>query len=181
MTLHHNLWAHNDSRNPRLGDNDGNGPFPVFDVRNNVIYDFGAIASGMTGDRLSANYVNNYIRPGPSSRGARGVIVLTDTAQASFYVEGNVIDGRDGTTDRALFDRTELEGRPLVTLVDRPFPAPPVPTTAAAVALKEVLAGAGATRPRRDEVDTRLVREVEQRAGRIIDSQKDVGGWAGYR
>ena len=181
VTLHHNLWAHNDSRNPRLGDNYGKGPYPVFDVRNNVIYDFGAIASGMTGDRLSANYVNNYIRPGPSSRGARGVIVLTDTAQASFYVEGNVIDGRDGTTDRALFDRTELEGRPLVTLVDRPFPAPPVPTTAAAVALKEVLAGAGATRPRRDEVDTRLVREVEQRAGRIIDSQKDVGGWAGYR
>jgi len=181
VTLHHNLWAHNDSRNPRLGDNYGKGPYPVFDVRNNVIYDFGAIASGMTGDRLSANYVNNYIRPGPSSRGARGVIVLTDTAQASFYVEGNVIDGRDGTTDRALFDRTELEGRPLVTLVDRPFPAPPVPTTAAAVALKEVLAGAGATRPRRDEVDTRLVREVEQRGGRIIDSQKDVGGWAGYR
>ena len=181
VTLHHNLWAHNDSRNPRLGDNDGNGPFPVFDVRNNVIYDFGAIASGMTGDRLSANYVNNYIRPGPSSRGARGVIVLTDTAQASFYVEGNVIDGRDGTTDRALFDRTELEGRPLVTLVDRPFPAPPVPTTAAAVALKEVLADAGATKPRRDAVDTRLVREVEHRSGRIIDSQKDVGGWAGYR
>ena len=181
VTLHHNLWAHNDSRNPRLGDNYGKGPYPVFDVRNNVIYDFGAIASGMTGDRLSANYVNNYIRPGPSSRGARGVIVLTDTAQASFYVEGNVIDGRDGTTDRALFDRTELEGRPLVTLVDRPFPAPPVPTTAAAVALKEVLAGAGATRPRRDEVDTRLVHEVEQRGGRIIDSQKDVGGWAGYR
>ena len=181
VTLHHNLWAHNDSRNPRLGDNYGKGPYPVFDVRNNVIYDFGAIASGMTGDRLSANYVNNYIRPGPSSRGARGVIVLTDTAQASFYVEGNVIDGRDGTTDRALFDRTELEGRPLVTLVDRPFPAPPVRTTAAAVALKEVLADAGATKPRRDAVDTRLVREVEQRGGRIIDSQKDVGGWAGYR
>jgi len=180
VTLHHNLWAHNDSRNPRLGDNYGNGPFPVFDVRNNVIYDFGSIASGMTGDRLSANYVNNYIRPGPSSRGARGVIVLTDTAQASFYVEGNVIDRRDGTPDRALFDRTEREGRPLVTLVDRPFPAPPVPTTAAAVALKEVLADAGATRPRRDAVDARLVREVEQRGGRIIDSQKDVGGWPVY-
>ena len=32
VTLHHNLWAHNDSRNPRLGDNYGNPPFPVFDV-----------------------------------------------------------------------------------------------------------------------------------------------------
>jgi len=92
-----------------------------------------------------------------------------------------VIDGRAGAKNRALFDRTELDGRPLVTLVDRPFPAPPVPTTAAAVALKEVLADAGATKPRRDAVDTRLVREVEHRSGRIIDSQKDVGGWAGYR
>ena len=65
VTLHHNLWAHNDSRNPRLGDNYGSAPFPTFDVRNNVIYDYGAIASGMTGDQLSANYVANYIRPGP--------------------------------------------------------------------------------------------------------------------
>lgn len=181
VTLHHNLWVHNDSRNPRLGDNYGKPPFPVFDVRNNVIYDYGAIASGMTGDQLSANYVNNYIRPGPSSRATRGAIVLTDTAQASFYVRGNVIEGKDGEQIAALFDRTELAGRRLVTLVERAFPAPPVPTTSAAAALRDVLADAGATRPRRDAVDARLVREVEQRTGRIIDSQKDVGGWPDYR
>jgi hypothetical protein len=68
-----------------------------------------------------------------------------------------------------------------VTLVERAFPAPPVPTTSAAAALRDVLADAGATRPRRDAVDARLVREVEQRTGRIIDSQKDVGGWPDYR
>src|SRR5262245_39047844 len=67
VTLHHNLWAHNDSRNPRLGDNYGREPWPTFDVRNNVVYDYGSIASGMTGDHLSANYVGNYIRPGPST------------------------------------------------------------------------------------------------------------------
>ena len=45
VTFHHNLWIHNDSRNPRLGDNYGKGPtFPTFDVRNNVIYDFGGTA-----------------------------------------------------------------------------------------------------------------------------------------
>lgn len=49
-------------------------------MRNNVIYDYGGIASGMTGDHLSANYVANYIRPGPSSNTTRGPIVLTDTA-----------------------------------------------------------------------------------------------------
>src|SRR5437763_13923860 len=45
----HNLWAHNNSRNPRLGDNYGrDGKPPQFDVRNNVISDYGGIASGLT-------------------------------------------------------------------------------------------------------------------------------------
>jgi pectate lyase len=183
VTLHHNLWAHNDSRNPRLGDNYGAAPFPVFDVRNNVIYDYGGIASGMTGDRLSANYVGNYIRPGPSSNRTRGPIVLTDTAAVSYFLEGNVVDGRDALTkdNSGLFDRRQVDGRTLVTLAPRPFDAPAVRTTSAVDALREVLAGAGATLPRRDAVDTRLVREVEQRTGRIIDSQADVGGWPTYR
>jgi hypothetical protein len=183
VTLHHNLWAHNDSRNPRLGDNYGNAPFPTFDVRNNVIYDYGAIASGMTGDHLSANYVANYIRPGPSSNRTRGPIALTDTAAVRYFVQDNVVDGRDDLTkDNArLFDRRELDGRVLFTLVPQAFAAPAVRTTSAVEALRDVLAGAGATLPRRDAVDLRLVREVEQRSGRVIDTQKDVGGWPDYR
>ena len=183
VTLHHNLWAHNDSRNPRLGDNYGTPPFPVFDVRNNVIYDYGAIASGMTGDHLSANYVGNYIRPGPSSNRTRGPIALTDTAAVDSYVRDNVVEGRDAlTADNAgLFDRRQVGERALFTLAVRAFPAPPVRTTSALEALRDVLAGAGATRPRRDAVDVRLVRDVEQRSGRVIDSQKDVGGWPDYR
>jgi len=183
VTLHHNLWAHNDSRNPRLGDNYGREPWPTFDVRNNVIYDYGAIASGMTGDRISTNYVANYIRPGPSSRTDRAPIVLTDTAAVSYFVEGNVIEGRDALTadNTKLFTPPALNGRSLVTIVGRPFDAPAVRTTSAAQALRDVLAGAGATRPRRDAVDARIVREVETRTGRIIDSQKDVGGWPADR
>src|SRR5262245_25558051 len=172
VSLHHNLWAHNDSRNPRLGDNYGAPPFPSFDVRNNVIYDYGSIASGMTGDRLSANYVANYIRPGPSSS-RRGPIVLTDTADVRYFVEGNVVDGRDDiTADNAkLFDRAALNGRSLVSIVARPFPAPAVRTTSAQQALADVLAGAGATLPRRDAVDARIVHEVPTRTGRIIDPE----------
>jgi pectate lyase len=185
ITLHHNLWAHNESRNPRLGDNYGREPWPTFDVRNNVIYDYGSIASGMTGDRISTNYVGNYIRPGPStrlgasSRAGREPIVLTDTAAVTYFVEGNIVEGRaDLTADNTqLFTPSVVNGRSLVTIVRRPFDAPPVRTTSAAQALTDVLAGAGATLPRRDAVDARIVREVETRTGRIIDSQKDVGGW----
>jgi len=182
VTLHHNLWAHNAARNPRLGDDYGRPPWPLFDVRNNVVYDYGEIASGMTGDNLEANYVGNYVRPGPSSDTKRGVVVLTDTAAVRYHVAGNVVEGRPGTTadNRLLFDRLEAGGRRLVTLVDEPFDVPPVRTTDAAQALWDVLAGVGATRPRRDAVDARIVREVATRSGRIIDSQREVGGWPPY-
>src|SRR5215471_5276536 len=48
VTLHHNLWAHNEERNPRLGDNYGRGTPPTFDFRNNVMYDWGKLCSGWT-------------------------------------------------------------------------------------------------------------------------------------
>jgi pectate lyase len=180
VTLHHNLWAHNSSRNPRLGDNYGTSPWPVFDVRNNVIYDYGTIASGMTGDRLQANYASNYIRPGPSSDTRRGPIVLTDTAEVSYYVSGNLVEGRPELTGDRLFDRPVLNGRRLVTLVSSPFHAPAVHVTTATEALARVLEDAGATRPRRDAVDARIVGDVRNRTGGQIDSQNAVGGWPIY-
>ena len=175
VTLHHNLWAHNDSRNPRIGDNYGAPPWPTFDVRNNVIYDYGGVAHGMVGDRLSANFVGNYIRPGPSSDAKKAPIALTDTAAVGYYLEGNVVEGRKTAADLTLFNLAER-----VTLAKGPFQAPPVRTTSAETALEEVLAGAGATLPRRDPVDARIVREVRERTGKIIDSQKQVGGWPAY-
>ena len=183
VTFHHNLWAHNAARNPRLGDNYGKPPFPVFDVRNNVIYDYGEIASGMTGDRLSVNYAGNFVRPGPSSNRRRGVIVFTDTADAAYYLEGNVVEGRDDWTsdNTKMFDRTEFGGKRLVTTVAAPFEAPRVTTTDARKALGDVLAGAGAVLPRRDAVDARIVQSVEKSGGQIIDSQAQVGGWPDYR
>ena len=182
VTLHHDLWAHNAARNPRLGDDYGRPPWPLFDVRNNVIYDYGGIASGMTGDNLRANYVGNYVRPGPSSDTKRGIVVLTDTAAVSYHVAGNMVEGRPGLTadNRLIFDRVEAGGRRLVTLAAEPFDAPPVRTTGAEQALREVLADVGATRPRRDAIDARVVREAEVLSGRIIDSQNEVGGWPVY-
>lgn len=183
VTLHHNLWAHNVERNPRLGDNYGRPPFPVFDVRNNVVYDYGKMASGMTGDRLSANYVGNYIRPGPSSDRSRGVIVFTPTSDTAYFVEGNLVEHRpDWTSDNSkLFDKADIGGRRLVSIVKEPFETPFVRTTSAREALRDVLAGAGATLPRRDLVDERIVRQVKQGTGAIIDSQDQVGGWPPYR
>jgi hypothetical protein len=181
VTLHHNLWAHHTARNPRLGDNYRRPPYPTFDFRNNVIYNFGAMCSGMTGDILSANYVANYIRPGPDSNLNRGIIVFTDTAETQFFLEGNVVEGRPDWTAGRLFDRTEHAGKQLVTLVSGPFAAPAIRASTAAGAFKAVLDRAGATLPERDAVDARIVREVLTRTGGIIDSQWETGGWPVYR
>lgn len=183
LSLHHNLWAHNNARNPRLGENYHQPPFPTFDVRNNVIYNFGEMCSGMTGDNLRVNYVANYIRPGPNSNRQRGVIVFTDTAEANYHVADNVVEGEeDATKDNGrLFDRTEFKGKKLVTRELQPFPAPEIRTTEAAAALAEVLQSAGATRPVRDAVDQRIIASVRGRTGSIIDSPAQVGGWPEYR
>jgi pectate lyase len=183
VSLHHNLWAHNNARNPRLGENYQIPPYPTFDVRNNVIYNYGDLCSGMTGDHLSVNYVANYIRPGPNSNPKHGVIVFTDTADANYFVAENVVDGNaTATQDNGnLFDRTECNGKKLVTREAKPFATPEIKTTSATLALAEVLRGAGATRPVRDAVDQQIVRDVRQRTGAIIDSPKQVGGWPEYR
>jgi hypothetical protein len=170
LSLHHNLWAHNRGRNPRLGDNYGKPPFPTFDVRNNVIYNYGG--PSVTGDTFETNYVANYIQPGPNT-GRQQPIGPTPKAALKFYVEGNEI-ARKATKD--VFYK--LDG---VTVVASPFAVPKVRTVSAEEAYKMVLAGVGATVPVRDAVDARIIADVRNGAGRIVNSQKEVGGWPDYK
>jgi pectate lyase len=178
VTWHHNLWAHNDARNPRLGDNYGRPPFPTFDVRNNVIYDYGEIASGLTQGVLKVNYVGNCIRPGPSSK-VTTPIHIGGPSDLSFYIKDNIFEGNSALTadNSQFFDPIMIDGKRQVQTVVQPFDAPSVTTASALSALDAVLATVGASLPRRDSVDARIVSEVRQHKGSIIDSQQQVGGW----
>jgi hypothetical protein len=178
VSWHHNLWIHNDARNPRLGDNYGRPPFPTFDVRNNVIYDYGATCSGLTQGRLKVNYVANYIRPGPSSR-APTPIRVGGPSDLRFHIRDNFFEGNDALTEdnARFFDRVEIDGQQQVQTVAEPFTAAPVTTVAAKAACELVLASVGASLPVRDAADARLIDEVRRRGGRIINSQSEVGGW----
>jgi hypothetical protein len=178
VSWHHNLWIHNDARNPRLGDNYGRPPFPTFDVRNNVIYDYGTTCSGLTQGHLQVNYVANYIRPGPSSK-APTPIRVGGSSDLRFHIRDNIFEGNDVlTADNArFFDQVEIAGQRQVQTVAEPFPALPVTTVAAPAAYELVLASVGASLPVRDAADTRLIGEVRSRGGHIINSQSEVGGW----
>ncbi|HUR59896.1 MAG TPA: hypothetical protein VM029_19400 [Opitutaceae bacterium] len=182
VTFHHNLWIHNDARNPRLGDNYGRGPgFPTFDVRNNVIYDHGGTASGLTQGNLKANYVANYIRPGPSSKAKTPITVGNKPLDSDlqFFIRDNVFEGNAELTqdNTKFFSAHEIDGKRQVRLFDQPWAAPAVRTVSANDAVELVLATVGASLPARDPVDTRLVGHVRTRSGEMINSQTEVGGW----
>jgi len=55
-----------------------------------------------------------------------------------------------------------------------------VQTQSAAEAFELVLRNAGATRPRRDSVDARIVSDARNGTGKIINDEKKVGGWPAY-
>ena len=125
VSLHHNLWIHNDARNPRMGDDYGKPPFPIFDFRNNVIYNFGGAASGLTQGRLDVNYVANYIRPGPSSR-ARTPITVGTPSELVFFIRDNVFEGNAALTsdNTQFFSPTKIRPPGRSARSRRLFPRP---------------------------------------------------------
>lgn len=172
ISFHHNLLAHNNDRNPQPT-NPG-----LADIRNNLVYNYGenaALTSNSHG-RPRFNFVGNRYIPGPDTdRSEHELDVYGPTGVGwAFYVRGNIGPHRT-SNDQPQARTVSPEGRS--SMVDRPFPTAPVTTTGAAKATGQVLARAGATEPYRDAVDRRVVGDVRDRSGRIIDSPAQVGGW----
>jgi len=178
VTWHHNLFAHNLSRNVRF-----QGAVDA-DFRNNVIYDWGWAAAYGEFDRL--NYVGNYLKAG-SSTTQRPYLFFHDgeavVMPESVFVTHNLIEGEPKAPGvntnnwRGMgyyyYDRNSLGA-------SEPFPAPPVTTEPAQLAFEHVLENAGATLPKRDAVDERIVRETREGTGHIINWVKDIGGWPDF-
>lgn len=174
-TFHHNLWASNSGRNPSVG---MNGDFGFF---NNVIFNW-VHRTTDGGDHLSYfNIINNYWKPGPATpnRDIRHRILKPESrrgkeAQKEFgkaYVAGNIVEGNERVSNDNWDGGVQIEadelgpGQKLEEVlkqvrVDNPFPHAHVTITDAQQAYKDVLARAGATLPKRDAVDERVVKMV---------------------
>lgn len=172
ISFHHNLLAHNNDRNPQPT-NPG-----LADIRNNVIYNYGenaALTSNSHG-RPRFNFIGNYYKPGrDSDRDEYELDVYgSESLGWAFYVKGNIGPHRRRDTSPQRYT-VDPDGRS--SMVGTPFRTAWVRTTSAATAYRQVLARAGATYPHRDAVDRRVVRNVREGTGRIIDSPAQVGGW----
>jgi pectate lyase len=183
ISFHHNLIAHNGERNPLVK------TAGVCDVVNNVVYNpFGTFSHVDMQNQLvtiPVNYVGNFFKPGPNTTpgkyGIRGSNI--EALGAQIYVKGNI--GPNRTSDiQPEIDIVDPEARQYV--VPDPHPAAPVTTTSAFDAYDNVLADAGNSSAvscngkfftRRDPIDLRILKDVRNGTGKIINNPSEVGGW----
>ena len=170
-TWHHNLFAHMFSRVPRWGD-----ITVQCDFRNNVLYDWGHTCG--YGDVRTLNYINNYARKGPSTTQNPPYFIVDPKVAlpASLYLSGNIMVGKPDVCE----DNWKGVNGDRIWQATAPFPAPPVQTQSAQEAFELVLNNAGATLPRRDAVDARVVYSVRNGTGKIINNENEVGAWPTY-
>lgn len=196
-TFHHNLFACNTARNPSIGMSG------EFDFRNNVIFNWGHRTMDGGDETSEVNVINNYYQPGPATNeNMRSTIVRIEQRNmyspgnrwkgqdwfpassgrpGKWFVSGNVIDGNDEATRN---NWVAMRGPEALARINTPFEGWPVRQQSAYEAYETVLKSAGATRPKRDAVDARVVEMV--RSGKptvgngIIRDPEEVGGYPVY-
>lgn len=181
--LARNLWADNTGRNPSIG---WNG---IFNFVNNVVFNWHHRSTDGGDYTTLFNIINNYYKPGPVTDKDAPVghrILKPESGRSKLpyvvfgraYVHGNIMDGYDKITKDNWAGGVQIEGKdgelmsfdtakkyfPFMKW-NKPFPHAPVTIVSAQDAFQFVLKNVGATLPRRDAVDARVVEQV--RTGKI--------------
>lgn len=193
-SFHHNLFACNTGRNPSIGMSG------EFDYRNNVIFNWGHRSMDGGDETSLINLINNYYKAGPATRTNMATVMARMESRKQYspgkpledsnwyapmperpgkwYVAGNIVENApDVTAD----NWKGVSGDAALGRVNTPFEAWPVLQQPAPTAYEAVLAKVGATLPRRDAVDRRVIEMV--RTGQpsyqdgIITNPNQVGGY----
>jgi hypothetical protein len=173
-----NLWANNAARNPSIG---WNG---VFNLANNVMFNW--VHRAVDGGDYTAQYniINNYFKPGPltpKDQPIRYRILKPESGRSKLpyvvfgraYVNGNIVEGNDKVSSNNWDGGVQIENKkgdlmsyeeskPYFDAMNAkdPLPMPHFSIMGTKQAYDYVLANAGATLPKRDPVDTRIVKQV---------------------
>ncbi|NQU85169.1 MAG: T9SS type A sorting domain-containing protein [Mariniphaga sp.] len=205
-SFHHNLLAHHDSRNPRLGEIKGSAfaLTDLVDLRNNVIYNWKG-NSCYGGEAMNVNIVNCYYKPGPATTKKERIIAIGELLEpgyaisntwGKFYIDGNVLtESTRATNDNWTYgvynqyhgDFTVTQQEMQDMRLAEPLNTGDVTTHSAEEAYEKILDYGGASLAR-DVVDVRIIQDVETGTATymnggngstkgIVDTQDAVGGW----
>jgi pectate lyase len=185
-TYHHNLYAHNNGRNPRPGNYTATSTDPEglhFDFRNNVVYNWQGSEPGYNADITTTsryNFVGNSYISGPESS-VRNKIFKESCLDAYGYFENNSYNGVVPSDQWSLVTFSGHTSAQIDAYKARSYlvPMEPVTTTSPEQAQIDVLASAGASFPKRDTIDRRIVNDVLNGTGHSIASTADQpeGAW----
>ena len=169
-TFMRNLWADNSGRNPSVG---WNG---IFNFVNNIVFNWVHRSIDGGDYRAQFNIINNYFQPGPATpknnvghrilKPESGRSKLDHKVYGRAYVNGNVMEGYPAITKDNWNGGVQIEEETNAgEYTDNikwstPLPMPAITILPAAGARQYVLANAGATLPKRDAVDTRVIKQV---------------------
>jgi hypothetical protein len=169
-TFMRNLWANNAGRNPSVG---WNG---VFNFVNNVVFNWVHRSIDGGDYRAQYNIINNYFQPGPATpknnvghrilKPESGRSKLKEKYYGRAYVNGNVMEGypaitKDNWNGGVQVEEEDNAGEYTASIKwPKPLIMPQLTIVDANEAKKYVLENAGATLPKRDAVDTRIVKQV---------------------
>jgi hypothetical protein len=170
-TIHHTLWAHNHTRNPKAR----NG---LLDWVNNVVFDWGIpfICADSSGGNHYANVKNCYFISGGSTDKAFTSAQTDSSGNPTFhmYLSGTLTDlDGDGVLNGTDKGYSVIGGR--VEQRSTPYSSGyTIDTDNALTAYKRVLSLGGAMPWARDEVDALLVSDVKNHVSRIISTESDL-------
>ncbi len=174
VSLHHNLFASNNMRNPHLAGNNApdrlqyGPPHPTFDVRYNLVYNWGKKGAHLEHGAY-VNLVGNLLVPGPGTRSPTP-IEIQDVSGIQLYLAGNGSGPAPAPEQAALVLDAAGPGnwRALA-----PFPAPAVAATPLDLLAAHVLGNAGALPL--DATDLRLVQEFWSGTGAVGAPERNHG------
>lgn len=189
ISIHHNIFAHNGERNPLIYN--GNS----VEFINNVIYNWtvaGTIAGGCAYNPLQGsklNIIGNYYAPGPATYNYtadshtvnRSILISTCWNDARIHMSDNL--GRRLEYENEVFDWSLAKNETLNTIKTDTFALDPsgISTLPVLTSYELVLEKAGAISPKLDDADTRVIRNIRERTGNLLDSEATVGGWSEYQ
>ncbi|WP_374446406.1 hypothetical protein [Epilithonimonas sp.] len=180
-----NLYASNKTRNPKVK---GKNEFI-----NNIIYNFGNLGNTkghtVSGDgyimggsvqKSEANIINNYFIGGPLTLEDRKTPFSRGTNTFHLYESGNYFDNnKNGILDGHLVPHNSegFPGETPVVFNNSPFQYPDSKTSlSASQAFNFVIKNAGASFPKRDDVDELIISEVQSlgRKGTYVFTENDL-------
>ncbi|MDQ0920463.1 fibronectin type 3 domain-containing protein [Paenibacillus sp. V4I5] len=171
ITMHHNLYAHNNDRNPKTKGQ--------IDFVNNIVYNWGGfpyVAGGESGTKGYGNVVGNYFIAGKNSADPEYAVVRGNENYQVYLKDNRIDSNKNGLLDGTDAGTGIIEREKPSVIVPERFEYPLVHTQAPEEAYEHILNYTGSSLVR-DAVDTRVINSVRNQTGVIIGNENDMGGF----